>query len=117
VHHHLQASGEKITEMTPAAIYEIFIDLCRARLHLVIACTNAQQFSYSEIFRRHTSILSGAVQINFRVIGNNFIVRFNLYAYINNTVNFISFCVFYFKSTPFLEMARRCIEEISRLRF
>ena len=67
VHHHLQAAGEKITEMTPAAIYEIFIDLCRARLHLVIACTLGEQFSYSEIFRKHTSILSGSVQINFRV--------------------------------------------------
>ena len=81
MHHHLQASGEKITEMTPAAIYEIFIDLCRARLHLVIACTIGQQFAYSEIFRRHTSILSGAVQINFRVDENPLSIYIILHRY------------------------------------
>ena len=70
VHRHLQASGEKITQMTPAAIYDIFIDLCRARLHLLISCTTGENFVSSKIFRKHKSLLCGAVQINFRVSKN-----------------------------------------------
>ena len=56
-----------MSELTPAAIYEIFIDLCKQRLHLVISFNSGESQDISILFRKHKSIFSSCIEINFRV--------------------------------------------------
>ena len=69
VHKHLFATGERkvLSELTPAAIYDIFIDLCKERLHLVISFNSGDSKDISILFRKHKSVLSSCIEINFRV--------------------------------------------------
>ena len=68
MHKHLFATGEgKVSELTPAAIYEIFIDLCKERLHLVISFDGGDSKDIAHLLRKHKAIRSACTEINFRV--------------------------------------------------
>lgn len=68
VHKYLFAKEEgKVNELTPAAIYQIFIDLCKEKLHVVISFNVGEGSRISKIFRKHKSIMSVSTEVNFRV--------------------------------------------------
>lgn len=58
---------DTISELTPSAIYEIFIELCREKLHLVISFNARDSYQVSSLLRTYRSLLTSSVQIVFRV--------------------------------------------------
>ncbi len=67
VHKHLmKEGGGKVSEMTPSALYEIFIEISRSKLHIVITY-NYNHPQIGRMLRKHKSILNEATQLNLKV--------------------------------------------------
>jgi hypothetical protein len=70
VHKHLmEVGGGKVSELTPTALYEIFIELCRTKLHIIISY-NTQDEAMLKLLRKHKAVLNASVQCILKVTGN-----------------------------------------------
>jgi hypothetical protein len=57
----------KVSELTPTALYEIFVELCRTKLHIVISY-NTQDEKMLKLLRKHKAILNASVQCILKVL-------------------------------------------------
>ena len=66
VHKYLmKIEGGKVSEMTPSALYEIFIEISRVKIHIIINY-NYNDENAKRMLRMHKSILTEATQLNLR---------------------------------------------------
>jgi hypothetical protein len=62
----MEVGGGKVSELTPTALYEIFVELCRTKLHIIISY-NTQDESMLQLIRKHKAILNASVQCILKV--------------------------------------------------
>ena len=89
VHKHLmEVGGGKVSELTPTALYEIFIELCRTKLHIIISY-NIQDENMLKLIRKHKAILNASVQCILKVSEKN-----QLFFFVFFDVEFLPFPLF-----------------------
>jgi len=70
----MEVGGGKVSELTPTALYEIFVELCRTKLHIIISY-NTQDESMLQLIRKHKAILNASVQCILKVGDNEFFIE------------------------------------------
>ena len=67
VHKHLmEMGGGIVSELTPTALYEIFVQLCRTKLHMIISYNTLDE-KMLKILRKHKAILNSSVHCILKV--------------------------------------------------
>ena len=69
VHQHLlrKSTSGIISELSPDSMYEIFVSICKEKLHVVISY-NAENESVAKVFRKHPVLVKNAVHIAVKVM-------------------------------------------------
>ena len=62
----MEMGGGKVSELTPTALYEIFVELCRTKLHIIISY-NYQNEEMLKLLRKHKAILNASVHCILKV--------------------------------------------------
>jgi hypothetical protein len=66
VHKYLmREGGGKVSELTPSALYEIFIEISRTKMHLIVSY-NYDNEGARRMLRMHKSILDESTQLNLK---------------------------------------------------
>ena len=66
VHKYLmKMEGGKVSEMTPSALYEIFIEISRVKIHIIINYNHNDE-NAKRMLRMHKSILTESTQLNLK---------------------------------------------------
>ena len=66
VHKYLmKVEGGKVSEMTPSALYEIFIDISRVKIHVIINYDHNDEDA-KRMLRMHKSIFTESTQLNLK---------------------------------------------------
>jgi len=90
----MEVGGGKVSELTPAALYEIFVELCRSKLHIIISY-DAKDEKIIKMLRKHKAILNSAVHCRLKVGPFDFIQTLpKIRLYMHVWMEFYDFKVF-----------------------
>ena len=62
----MEMGGGKVSELTPTALYEIFVELCRTKLHIIISYNTLDE-RMLKLLRKHKAILNASVHCILKV--------------------------------------------------
>lgn len=62
----MQKEGGRVSEMTPSALYELFVEIARVKLHLLVSY-NHDDDEAKRMIRMHKSITNESTHINLKV--------------------------------------------------